>query len=78
MFEDQIIRTVEAVFKAQRTITENFAHTLVQELCYTAVNNSLDESYHGPFSINARRAGQIYIGGKPDDTTVIVSIALKI
>jgi protein phosphatase PTC7 len=78
MFEDEIIRITEEEYLARGEICEKFSRKLVQRLCTRAALNSLDETYFGPFTANARRAGQLFIGGKPDDTTVLVSIALKI
>ena len=38
-----------------------------------ALNNTRDMTYESPFAVGAREAGYRYVGGKPDDITVLVA-----
>jgi hypothetical protein len=51
------------------------ASMLAESLTKRAVYNSLDGSFRSPFAVKANKIGKAYLGGKPDDTTVVVSIA---
>jgi hypothetical protein len=51
---------------------------LAEKICRQAAENSLDLSYKSPFALHAGRNGMSYRGGKPDDTTVVVSYAIPL
>ncbi|PVU99907.1 hypothetical protein BB559_000292 [Furculomyces boomerangus] len=44
-----------------------------QQLCLTAVLNYLNKDTDSPFSIRAKESGYNYLGGKPDDVTVVLA-----
>ena len=52
-----------------------FASKLAQILTETAVEKSWDSTYKSPFARHAQKQGRSFIGGKQDDTTVIVGVA---
>ena len=47
------------------------------ELVVRAIDKGWDSTYKSPFSKNAAKHGMKYIGGKLDDTSVIVALALE-
>eukprot|EP00879_Flechtneria_rotunda_P014057 GHRR01014685.1.p1 GENE.GHRR01014685.1~~GHRR01014685.1.p1 ORF type:complete len:387 (+),score=182.21 GHRR01014685.1:590-1750(+) len=49
------------------------ATTAAQVLCRYARMRASDAKYHSPFSYAAIQAGYVYLGGKMDDITVLVS-----
>ncbi|KAF6259501.1 phosphatase 2C-like domain-containing protein [Scenedesmus sp. NREL 46B-D3] len=49
------------------------ATTAAQVLCRYARMRASDAKYHSPFSYSAIQAGYVYLGGKMDDITVVVS-----
>lgn len=49
------------------------ATTAAQVLCRYARMRASDAKYHSPFSYAAIQAGYVYLGGKMDDITVVVS-----
>lgn len=52
-----------------------FASKLAQILTETAVEKSWNSTYKSPFARRAQKQGLSFIGGKQDDTTVIVGVA---
>ena len=54
---------------------ELFAAKLAQALTEIAVEKGWDSTYKSPFAKHAVKAGKSFIGGKLDDTTVIVAVA---
>ena len=54
------------------TNEENEADKLSLLIANKARNNSQDQNYISPFAIKARENGKFYIGGKPDDITIVV------
>lgn len=45
----------------------------VHAVCRYARMRASDAKYHSPFSYSAIAAGYVYLGGKMDDITVLVS-----
>mmetsp|Transcript_29199 Transcript_29199/g.21735 ORF Transcript_29199/g.21735 Transcript_29199/m.21735 type:complete len:80 (-) Transcript_29199:32-271(-) len=64
LFDDDILyclKTSDGVKSAAKCIGE------------MAFMNSHDKRYRSPFAVGAQEAGVSYMGGKPDDITVLVS-----
>lgn len=54
-----------------------FAKHAAKKLASVAMINGADESFDSPFAMEARKNGLDYIGGKLDDTTVVVGIVCE-
>jgi len=75
LYEEDIIKSAESMlefFDDPQDFADNLAHTLVEK----AIIKGWDKSYKSPFARNASKKGKRFIGGKLDDTTVIVSVAV--
>ena len=77
LFDQDIHKLCEA-FLTYDLEPENFCERLSKELVAKAVQKGWDPAYKSPFSKNAANYGQRFIGGKLDDTTVIVALAQEI
>jgi protein phosphatase PTC7 len=73
LYDQDIIKTAEA--KLSIRDTRQFCETLAVTLTEKAVRKGWDHNYKSPFARNAAKAGKKCMGGKPDDTTVVVAIA---
>jgi protein phosphatase PTC7 len=51
---------------------------IARELAVKAVEKGWDSMYKSPFSRTSHKAGKQYLGGKLDDTTVVVGVAVPI
>lgn len=74
LYDQDIVKTAEhnmKLFSNNSDLCENLAKTLAEK----AVHKAWDHNYKSPFSRNAAKAGKKYVGGKLDDTTVIVAVA---
>lgn len=76
LFDEDLIKISEQ-FGSYDIEPEEFCNRLAKELVMKAIQKGWDNTYKSPFSKNAARFGQRYIGGKLDDTTVIVALALE-
>ncbi|OMJ86062.1 hypothetical protein SteCoe_12498 [Stentor coeruleus] len=76
LYDSDIIRIAEQFLHYGLT-PESFCQKLAKELVMQAINKGWDTTYKSPFSKNASKYGKRYLGGKLDDTTVIVSIAME-
>ena len=74
---DSDIQRVSEMFLSYDLDPQEFCTRLSRELVSKAIAKGWDTSYRSPFSKNAGNYGQRYIGGKLDDTTVIVAVALE-
>jgi serine/threonine protein phosphatase PrpC len=75
LFDADIIKVVESI-QGKFLPDEKFCKILSRELAEKAVERGWDQNYRSPFSKHAARGGKRFIGGKLDDTTVIVSLAV--
>lgn len=72
MFENQILQIIKPYYEHSDTLTNlNSIAKRIAENCEKISNNT---RYKSPFS---QRSGGLYIGGKPDDITVIVAQIVK-
>lgn len=53
---------------------EKTAANMADSLVATARMHSLRTDYESPFAVEALKSGKFYVGGKPDDITVIVAL----
>lgn len=75
IYEEDIIKTAEYVLETTedpQALADILSHLLVEK----AIQKGWDASYKSPFARNASKVGKKYTGGKLDDTTVIVSVAI--
>lgn len=73
LYDQDIIKTTEqamAAFSDPVELVSNLAIILVEKAAY----KGMDRNYRSPFARNAGKAGKKFIGGKIDDTTVVVAI----
>jgi protein phosphatase PTC7 len=77
MSTSEIIPLVESHFLQTFDSDRAQIQSLAERLARQAATNALDGSYKSPFAMNAARNGMAYSGGKPDDTTVVVSYAVQ-
>lgn len=75
LFDEDIIKISET-FLGYEFLPEEFCNKLARELVAKAVQKGWDLNYRSPFSKNAARFGQRFIGGKLDDTTVVVALCV--
>jgi serine/threonine protein phosphatase PrpC len=75
LYDVDIIRIVEHMSNKQLP-AKKFCKFLARALAERAVDKGWDITYRSPFSKNAAKSGRRYIGGKLDDTTVIVGLAI--
>lgn len=71
---DADIQKICEMFLAYEYEPEEFCQKLSRELVTRAVQKGWDSTYKSPFSKNAAIYGQRFIGGKLDDTSVIVAL----
>ena len=76
LFDEDIIKYAET-FLGYELSNEEYCSKLAKELVSKAVQKGWDMTYKSPFSKNAAKFGQRYIGGKLDDTTVVVALAVE-
>ena len=76
LFDEDIIKHAET-FLAYELSDEEYCMKLAKELVCKAVQKGWDLTYKSPFSKNAAKFGQRYIGGKLDDTTVVVAMVVE-
>ena len=76
LFDEDIIKHAET-FLAYELSDEEYCMKLARELVCKAVQKGWDLTYKSPFSKNAAKFGQRYIGGKLDDTTVVVAMVVE-
>ena len=76
LYDSDILRISENIMQMQLG-PEDFCSKLSMELVVQAINKGWDSTYKSPFSKNASKHGKKYIGGKLDDTSVIVALALE-
>lgn len=72
LYETQIIGLVDKFFELSKDKED--MNALSNFIGTTAENISLDQRYKSPFY---QRSGNLYLGGKPDDVTVVVSKIVK-
>ena len=75
LFDTEILETAES-FAAFYDNKKELVQKLAEQLSTKAVEKGWDSNYKSPFSRNATKHGRKHFGGKLDDTTVIVGIAL--
>jgi protein phosphatase PTC7 len=75
---DVDIQKITETFLGYNLRPDVFCQRLAKELVIKAVQKGWDPNYKSPFSKNAANFGQRYIGGKLDDTTVVVGLALNV
>lgn len=75
LFDEDIIKISET-FLGYGFLPEEFCNKLAKELVGKAVQKGWDMTYRSPFSKNAAKFGQRFIGGKLDDTSVVVAICV--
>ena len=75
LFDEDIIKISET-FLAYGFLPEEFCNKLAKELVSKAVQKGWDMTYRSPFSKNAAKFGQRFIGGKLDDTSVVVAMCV--
>ena len=74
LYDQDIIKITEKASEQYRDVFElvrNLAVILVEKAAF----RSMDLNYRSPFARNAGKAGKKFMGGKIDDTTVIVAVA---
>ena len=73
LYDQDIIKTTESklTIEDQQEFCEDLAATLAEK----AIKRAWDHNYKSPFARNAAKAGKKYVGGKLDDTTVVVAVA---
>ena len=72
LFEKQIIQVIQTHLKNSPVIQD--LSVVAKDLGQTAENLSHSQNYNSPFAV---RSGGQFIGGKPDDITIIVSQIIK-
>ncbi|CAG9313153.1 unnamed protein product [Blepharisma stoltei] len=77
MYDSDIIKIAEQIIQTYDE-AQQIADVLSKTLVERAIQKGWDQSYKSPFAKNASKAGKKYIGGKLDDTTVIVAVALSL
>lgn len=75
LYDSDITRMVQNRVESGFT-GHQLAEMLSQELASKAVEKGWDPMYRSPFAKTAQRAGKRFNGGKLDDTTVIVAVAV--
>jgi serine/threonine protein phosphatase PrpC len=75
LFDEDLIKITEMLLGYEYE-DEEFCQKLARELVAKAIVKGWDSTYKSPFSRNAAKYGQRYIGGKLDDTAVIVAMAV--
>jgi serine/threonine protein phosphatase PrpC len=75
LYDQEIIKIAESVGEGRKEPQE-MARQLAQVLAEKAIDRGWDTNYRSPFARNAGKAGKKYMGGKLDDTTVIVAIGV--
>ena len=73
LYDQDIIKTTEG--KLNLEDHKEFCQDLAATLAEKAIKRAWDHNYKSPFARNAAKAGKKYIGGKLDDTTVVVAVA---
>ena len=74
LYDQDIIKTTESAL-TQYTDTHQLVKKLATTLVEKAIAKGWDSNYRSPFARNAGKAGKKFIGGKLDDTTVLVAVA---
>jgi protein phosphatase PTC7 len=69
MFDEDIVKLINSVKTAAGMPLEK----LVDRIINQTFNNSRNNNYMSPFAKGAKDNGMQYIGGKPDDITIIVA-----
>ena len=72
LFEDHIIQIIKPFFEISNRIQS--LSTVAEMIGETAERYSLDQRYKSPFSV---KSNGLYLGGKPDDITIIVAQVVK-
>ena len=75
LYDIEILRIAEQELLAHKD-SQDFVTKLSYKLVERAIQMGWDATYKSPFAKNAGKAGRRYIGGKLDDTTVVVGIAV--
>lgn len=75
LHESEIIRTIE-YYERCKELNKELADSIAKGIVNAAVSNGWNPTLKSPFAKKAAKAGRRFIGGKLDDTTVIVGIAL--
>ena len=55
-------------------INSNCREDIVDRVASVAKENSMNDMIDSPFAVRARENGMMYMGGKPDDITVVVTV----
>lgn len=76
LFDKEIVEICERHLDLQEH-SEDYCKCIAKALVERAVEKAWDSGYKSPFSRNAMKYGKKYIGGKLDDTTVIVGISIR-
>ena len=77
LFDSDIQKICEMVL-AYELGPEETCDKISKELVAKAVQKGWDDTYKSPFNKNAANYGQIFTGGKLDDTTVIVALVVEL
>lgn len=75
LYDQDIIKLLESLHENFLPDT-GFCKLLARKLAEKAIEKGWDQNYKSPFAKHAGRSGKRFIGGKLDDTTVIVSLAV--
>jgi serine/threonine protein phosphatase PrpC len=76
LFDSDILQIAEN-YLSLNFEPQEFCTRLSKELVIKAIQKGWDSDYKSPFSKNASKHGKRYLGGKLDDTSVIVAFALE-
>ena len=68
LYEDETVRLVAEAMEEGKSLAET-----AQKLKQVALELGQDRFYLSPFARGAQEAGYQYLGGKPDDITVVVA-----
>ncbi len=74
LFTKDILKIVNSIQKNKSIKGEDKSHTIAKELVIAAKRIGESKDAASPFSTNAAKAGYYFVGGKNDDTTVVVGI----
>lgn len=75
LYDQDIVNITERYYTKHSS--GNLANLLPKILVQEALKKSWDKTYKSPFSRNAAKVGRKYIGGKLDDITVLVLVAVS-
>jgi serine/threonine protein phosphatase PrpC len=75
LYDDDVRAVAERYLEAGLT-PEDFCEKVAKELALQAVHKAWDSDYKSPFSKRASKYGKKFVGGKLDDVSVVVAMAV--